>query len=410
MKEPEASGFDTGALAPAGTFVATCLDVQDQFGVDRPKFENPQEIEKLDVTRFLFGFRGEDGQTYKVQTFEFRISGSPKSNLFKLLTSWLGHPPKYGWDYCELRGQGAMITVAHRQSREGTKTYANMVGISPVIDQLKPQVLPLEAFAQAQAPAPPAAPQQAWNPAVDPQENGHSNRSSLIMAVLKKDQSQSTHWYKADGSPCHRLPRAGGDGLRPTTLRDAKRLRLFPGVTSILGIFAKPQLDKWKMRQVALASMCLDRTEGESDDYFADRIIEEAFAQVEQAADLGSRIHEALEKHFEGVPVPDDLTVYTRPVFDWKEAKQLEFVERELCLVNKAHGFAGTMDVACRYGREGMGAIDFKTRKTKPGVEVMPYDGQAMQIAAYGATYWGEGNLPRLFGAKSTFRPRSPVA
>ena len=219
------------------------------------------------------------------------------------------------------------------------------------------------------------------------------------MAVLKKDQSQSTHWYKADGSPCHRLPRAGGDGLRPTTLRDAKRLRLFPSVTSILGIFAKPQLDKWKMRQVALASMCLDRTEGESDDYFADRIIEEAFAQVEQAADLGSRIHEALEKHFEGVPVPDDLTVYTRPVFDWKEAKQLEFVERELCLVNKAHGFAGTMDVACRYGREGMGAIDFKTRKTKPGVEVMPYDGQAMQIAAYGATDSGEGNLPRLFGA-----------
>ncbi len=65
-----------------------------------------------------------------------------------------------------------MITVAHRESREGTKTYANMVGISPVIDQLKPQVLPLEAFAQAQAPAPPAAPQQAWNPAVDPQENG----------------------------------------------------------------------------------------------------------------------------------------------------------------------------------------------------------------------------------------------
>ena len=188
-------------------------------------------------------------------------------------------------------------------------------------------------------------------------------------------------------------------GFRPTTLRDAKRLRLFPSVTSILGIFAKPQLDKWKMRQVALASMCLDRTEGESDDYFADRIIEEAFAQVEQAADLGSRIREVLEKHFEGVPVPDDLTVYTRPVFDWKEAKQLEFVERELCLVNKAHGFAGTMDVACRYSREGMGAIDFKTRKTKPGVEVMPYDGQAMQIAAYGATYWGEGNLPRLFGA-----------
>lgn len=184
IQEPTANGFDTGALAPAGTFVATCLDIQDQFGVDRPKFENPQETEKLDITRFLFGFSGQDNQTYKVQSFEFRISGSPKSNLIKFLTSWLGSPPKYGWDYCELKAQGAMITVAHKQSRDGTKTYANIVGISPVIDQLKAQVLPIEAFAQAQASnaapsqsPPPSAnsavnpPQQSWNPAVDSQDN-----------------------------------------------------------------------------------------------------------------------------------------------------------------------------------------------------------------------------------------------
>ena len=221
------------------------------------------------------------------------------------------------------------------------------------------------------------------------------------MAVLKKDQSQSSHWYKEDGSPCHLLPRASGDGLRPTTLRDARRLKLFPSVTSILGIFAKPQLDKWKMRQVALASMRIDRTDGESDDYLADRIIDEAFEQVEQAADLGSRIHDAIEKHFEGVPVPDDLVTYVAPVLKWQRDKELEFVERELRVVNNEHGFAGTMDVACRYGpdKSGIGVIDFKTRKTKPGVAVTPYDGQAMQIAAYGATYWGEENLPRMFGA-----------
>lgn len=219
------------------------------------------------------------------------------------------------------------------------------------------------------------------------------------MAVLKKDQSQSSHWYKADGTPCHRLPRVRGGGLRPTTLRDARRLQLFPSVTSILGIFAKPQLDKWKMRQVALASMRLDRTDGESDDYYADRIIDEAFEQVEQAADLGSRIHDAIEKHYEGVAVPDDLQVYTKPVFEWQAQKQVQFIEREKVLVNQLHGFAGTMDVACRYGTNGIGVIDFKTRKTKPGVAVTPYDGQAMQIAAYGATYWGEENLPRLFGA-----------
>lgn len=183
ITQPESNGFAIEALAPAGTFIATCLDVQDQFGVERPKFENPQEKETLDVTRFLFGFRGQDGKFHKVQSFEFRISGSPKSNLFKFLTSWLGHPPKYGWDYCELKGQGAMITVAHKQSRDGSKTYANLVGIAPVIDQLKEQVLPLSAFQQSAAPEQPAAPQtpvqpaaqpaagSAWNPAVDAQEN-----------------------------------------------------------------------------------------------------------------------------------------------------------------------------------------------------------------------------------------------
>jgi hypothetical protein len=219
------------------------------------------------------------------------------------------------------------------------------------------------------------------------------------MAVLKKDSGSSSHWYKEDGSPCHRVPRAGGDGLRPTTIRDARRLRLYPSVTSILGIFAKPQLDRWKMRQVALASMRLERTKNESDEYFSDRIIEEAFAQVGEAAELGSRIHDALEKYFEGVPIAEDLQVYTKPVIDWKHEKQIEFVEREKTLVNHKEGFAGTMDVACRYGGNGIGVIDFKTRKTTPGQPVTSYDGQAMQIAAYAATYWGEENLGKVFGA-----------
>jgi hypothetical protein len=61
LNQPESAGFDTGALAPTGTVIATCLDIQDEFGVERPKFENPQEKEVLDVTRFLFGFKGQDG-------------------------------------------------------------------------------------------------------------------------------------------------------------------------------------------------------------------------------------------------------------------------------------------------------------------------------------------------------------
>ena len=80
LKKPEINGFRLGPTAPSGAYIATCLDIQDQFGVERPKFENPSEMETLDVTRFLFGFKAADGQIYKVQTYEMRISGNPKSN------------------------------------------------------------------------------------------------------------------------------------------------------------------------------------------------------------------------------------------------------------------------------------------------------------------------------------------
>ena len=199
----------------------------------------------------------------------------------------------------------------------------------------------------------------------------------------------------------HKVPLADGSGQRPASLRDARRLKLYPSVTSILGSLAKPGLDKWKLQQVALASMRLERTPGESDSYFADRIIEGAFTQVDDAAELGSQIHDALEKVYAGEQVAEHLYPYIDPVIHWKEEKKLVFVEREKTVVNTTYGFAGTMDVACRYGKDGlgMGTIDFKSRKTTEGVKVIPYDGNAMQIAAYAATYWGEENLSKVFGA-----------
>jgi hypothetical protein len=147
LKQPESAAFEIDELAPEGTFIATCLGIHDQFGVERPKFENPQEREVLDVTRFLFGFRAPDGRLYKVQSQEFRISGSPKSNLWKFLTAWMGRAPAYEWDFCELNGTGAMLTVAHRQNRDATRAYAVLSSIAPVIEQLRDQVLAPAVFA-----------------------------------------------------------------------------------------------------------------------------------------------------------------------------------------------------------------------------------------------------------------------
>jgi hypothetical protein len=49
-------------LAPAGTWVATIVEIRDEFGVTRAKYENPQETEVVDLTCFLFGFRDQANQ------------------------------------------------------------------------------------------------------------------------------------------------------------------------------------------------------------------------------------------------------------------------------------------------------------------------------------------------------------
>lgn len=189
------SGFRIENLAPFGQHVAVCLEVQDLFGVERTKFQS-QETELKDVTRFLFGFIDQTGQPHIVQTYEFTISGGSNSNLVKFLTSWLGQAPEYGWDYCELKGSGALLSVEHVQSK-GTPpvTYAKISGIFPTPQQMLAHVPGMDQFndlvasAQvesgkpAQAPiVPPAQPpvvppmQPPVNPPVQPnpapQENG----------------------------------------------------------------------------------------------------------------------------------------------------------------------------------------------------------------------------------------------
>jgi hypothetical protein len=171
------NGFEIEDVAPTGDYIATCIDIADEFGVTRRKYQS-EETEQIDVTRFLFGFKAQDGRLYKVQTFEMKISGSPKSALYKFLSSWLGKAPNMGWDYCELKGKGAVIKVEQVTSQMG-KVYNKIVSILPPKTSLSDytaQVIPVEQFAAvaqasaafsapapAAAPAPASAP-QAWSP------------------------------------------------------------------------------------------------------------------------------------------------------------------------------------------------------------------------------------------------------
>jgi hypothetical protein len=221
------------------------------------------------------------------------------------------------------------------------------------------------------------------------------------MAILTdtKQKSQGSHWYSLEGEACHQIAKAKGDGMRNVTVTDARKLGLFPSVTNILGVIAKPGLDKWKLQQVAKAAFNRPPDGKESAEYFTDRIIESAFDQVVDAADFGSRIHDALEKIFEGEPVEDELLPYVQPTLDWKREKGLTFTHREITLVNAGEGYAGRCDVIAQGKKGQLVILDYKTRKTKEGEKVATYDGQGMQLAAYAVAHWGEAMLDKVTAA-----------
>ena len=210
------------------------------------------------------------------------------------------------------------------------------------------------------------------------------------MAVLKAKPKRGGggHWYDKDANPCHTQKKKDGSD-RNTNLSDARKLTLYPSVTTMLNIFSKPGLEWWKQNQLLRIAHENPPKEGESIEDYADRCLVMHEKPVEDAANFGTRIHDAIERFFEGYPIDDELLPFVEPAFDWKQKNKLRFIEREKTMVNLEEGFAGTVDIV-GIGEEGQKFIvDWKTRKTKKGEKVSSYDFQIHQIAAYAATYWG---------------------
>lgn len=120
------------------------------------------------------------------------------------------------------------------------------------------------------------------------------------------------HWYSREGKPCYEQAKKDG-GLRATDLRDARKLGLVPSVTTVLGVVAKPQLEKWKRDQSVMAALTLPRKDGESEETLLRRIYVDSEAQAKAAAEEGTRIHDAIELYFkEGYPATGPYIEHVR--------------------------------------------------------------------------------------------------
>ena len=195
--------------------------------------------------------------------------------------------------------------------------------------------------------------------------------------------SKSQHWYDRTGQAVFEVPKAKGGGMRATTLADARKLGLYPSVTTVLGVLDKPQLTDWKLSQVSNWCHGNPPQDNEGCDSYARRATEGAFQQVTDAADLGTAIHAALEAHFKGEQVPEGYDAYVDPVAALIKREGITFLEHELRLVNAEVGYAGTTDAVIETEDGWRGILDFKSRKTKVGEKVSNWETEPMQIAAY---------------------------
>jgi hypothetical protein len=201
--------------------------------------------------------------------------------------------------------------------------------------------------------------------------------------------SKSQHWYDRDGKAVFEVPKAKGGGMRATTIADARKLGLYPSVTTVLSVLAKPQLVDWQLGQVAGKAYSNPPQDGESQEDYARRIISASQEQVGEAADLGTQIHAALEAHFKGEPVADGYQQFVAPVAALATKEGITFREHELRLVNTNDGYAGTTDAVFTDSIGFNGILDFKSRKTKPGQPCTPWETEPMQIAAYCVAKFG---------------------
>jgi hypothetical protein len=217
--------------------------------------------------------------------------------------------------------------------------------------------------------------------------------------------NESLHWYDESGKPAHTQPTKKGakNATRATNIKDARELKLFPSVSSILKVLSNPGLDRWKMGKVAEACFKQPPIADEQMDEYVHAILDKAFDEVNDAADLGTQIHSNIEQLLSDKPVECSSAMALQCAMSAVDTvRELELViqHTELTTVCKVHGFAGTTDLVVSRVKDGQmqyGIVDFKSTKTKEDDPVTPKQGHAAQIAAYLSSHWLGGGMPLEF-------------
>ena len=190
--------------------------------------------------------------------------------------------------------------------------------------------------------------------------------------------ASSSHWYRIDDAgvihPCHDFD-----------LRKARKVKAFPSITTILKERANPMLETWKQNQIFDAVTNNPRTETETEEDYKKRIVELSAKKGSDAADFGTRLHDALDS-FPQMTIDSEL----RPYIDAFAPSYQKMVKHRICseimLADPELGVAGRTDLVAETYEYGPSIIDYKTSKFKRGKPSF-WDSHRIQLSFYAKTY-----------------------
>ena len=198
-----------------------------------------------------------------------------------------------------------------------------------------------------------------------------------------------SHWYDNEGNPRH----FEGKNGKGTTLREARKLTLYPSVTTIGQVVAKFALTNWLQEEAAM--MAAEKLEGYGEEWvcpldrtWAKTVVAASREKTMAKADEGSAIHDALEKYYTNQldtkhPMHKGCYAVYKLIEDkcgimWSNA----ILEKSFC--NLEHGYAGRCDLHAYVAlqEDTTWVIDFKTKDTVDD-KTRGWPEQAEQLAAY---------------------------
>lgn len=198
---------------------------------------------------------------------------------------------------------------------------------------------------------------------------------------------------------------------------------LYPSVTNIIDtVVNKTRLVPWSAEIAAAYAMNhLDDLVGADKSPKArSAMIKQITAQAgtvrDDAADLGTRVHDAVDAHNLGLPTATDAEVapflaqYRRFLDEWSVNLTEDLEASEVSVVHRGYGYAGTLDLLLwlrsgpRRARE-LWLIDGKSSISRPATNV--YESHVLQLAAlrHAQTAW----LPSGFEAPMPMADRTGV-